>query len=67
MGFFTVEKKTWKNRKISLRAMIRILEAMVTEEVKYGSETWAIRKAKELFGKSLVKDFRQLSQKYENV
>ena len=45
--FFSQLKKVWKNRKISLQAKIRILEATEITVVKYGSEAWALRKADE--------------------
>ena len=44
-GVFSQLKKVWKNRKISLQTKIRILEVAVMTVVKYGSETWALRKA----------------------
>ena len=38
------KKKKCKNKEISLRMKIRILEATVMTIVKYGSEVWALRK-----------------------
>ena len=46
-GVFSQLKKVWKNRNISLHTKIRILETTVMTAVKYGSETWALRKADE--------------------
>ena len=56
-GFFVFLQllKVWKNKKISLRTKIRILETTVIIVLKYGYETWALRKTKE--------DFFDVSQK----
>ena len=45
--FFLQLKQVWKNRKISLKTKIRILEATVMTVVKYGSEAWTLQKADE--------------------
>ena len=39
---FSWFKKVWKNRKTSLQAKIRILDATVMIVVKYGSERWVL-------------------------
>jgi len=41
IGKLVWKKRIWKNRKISLRTKIRILEATVMTVVKYGAEAWA--------------------------
>ena len=40
-------KKVWKNRKASLQARIKILEATVMTVIKYGAEAWALQKLDE--------------------
>ena len=44
---FSLFKKVWKNRKISLQIKIRILEGTVMTVVKYESEAWALQKGVE--------------------
>jgi hypothetical protein len=46
-GVFSLLKKVWKNRKISLQTKIRILEARMMTVVKYGSEARVLQKAEE--------------------
>jgi len=47
---YTVKEKVWKNKKISRRTKIRILEATVMIVVKYGFEVRKLQKLEE--GKS---------------
>ena len=46
-GVFSQLKKVCKKSKISLQTKSRILEATVMTVVKYGSETWVLRKVDE--------------------
>lgn len=44
---FSQLRKVWENRKIRLRTKLRIFEATVISVVRYGSETWALRRKEE--------------------
>ena len=48
-GAFSQLKKVWKTRKINVKTKIVILEATVITVVKYGSETWVLRKTEEMY------------------
>ena len=46
-GIFFKLKKAWKNRRISLKNKIRILDATVMTMVKNISEAWALQKTED--------------------